>query len=115
MLRPAPVVDPRAIRGALALSYERMGRVLDVSSRTVERMEELGRPPRSVAVAERLGSGAHRRVRRAREKQMLRPLQGPGPRSADHQRGGQGTACFSWQSHHSVVLTWLVTVTNTRQ
>jgi hypothetical protein len=55
MLRPASVVDPRAIRGALALSSERMGRLLDVSGRTVERMEDLGRPPRSAAVAERLG------------------------------------------------------------
>ena len=55
MLRPAPVVDPRAIRRALALSYERMARLLDVSSRTVERMEDSGRPPRSLAVAERLG------------------------------------------------------------
>jgi hypothetical protein len=31
-----------------------MARLLDVSSRTVLRMEELGRPPRSPAVAERL-------------------------------------------------------------
>jgi hypothetical protein len=55
MVRPASVVDPRAIRGALSLSYERMARLLDVSGRTVERMEELGRVPRSAAVAERLG------------------------------------------------------------
>src|SRR5215470_11986229 len=48
-------VDPRAIREGLDLSYERMGRLLDVSGRTVLRMEELGRPPRSAAVAERLG------------------------------------------------------------
>jgi hypothetical protein len=32
-----------------------MGRLLDVSGRTVERMEVLGRPPRSSTVAERLG------------------------------------------------------------
>jgi transcriptional regulator with XRE-family HTH domain len=50
----APVIDPRAVRQGLDLSYERMGRVLDVSSRTVLRMEELGRAPRSAAVAERL-------------------------------------------------------------
>jgi hypothetical protein len=55
MLRPAAVVDPRAIRTGLDLSFERMGRLLDVSGRTVERMEALGRPPRSAAVAERLG------------------------------------------------------------
>ncbi len=55
MLRPAATVDPHAIREGLSLSYERMGRLLDVSGRTVERMEELGRPPRSAAVAERLG------------------------------------------------------------
>ncbi len=55
MLRPASVVYPRAVRGALALSYERMGRLLDVSGRTVERMEAFDRPPRSAAVAERLG------------------------------------------------------------
>src|SRR5919197_6747550 len=55
MLRPSDVVDPRAVREALCLSYERMGRLLDVSGRTVERMEELGRPPRSAAAVERLG------------------------------------------------------------
>src|SRR5437867_3564331 len=55
MLRPPSVVDPRVIRDALDLSYERMGRLLDVSGRTVERMEAFDRPPRSVAVAERLG------------------------------------------------------------
>ena len=55
VLRPTSVVDPRAVRDALALSYERMGRLLDVSSRTVERMEAFDRPPRSAAVAERLG------------------------------------------------------------
>src|SRR5258707_3055083 len=55
VLRPTSVVDPRAVRNALALSYERMGRLLDVSSRTVERMEAFDRPRRSAAVAERLG------------------------------------------------------------
>ncbi len=55
MPHPPAVVDPRLIRHALALSYERMGRVLDVSGRTVERMEAFGRPPRSPAVAARLG------------------------------------------------------------
>src|SRR5260370_37374093 len=55
VLRPTSVDDPRAVRDALALSYERMGRLLDVSSRTVERMEAFDRPPRSAAVAERLG------------------------------------------------------------
>lgn len=53
--RPAPTVDPRALRTALDLSYERMGRLLDVSGRTVERMEADHRPPRSVLVAQRLG------------------------------------------------------------
>ena len=55
MPRPTSVVDPRTIREALSLSYERMGRLLDVSGRTVERMEDVGRPPRSSAVIERLG------------------------------------------------------------
>jgi len=54
MAHVAPVIDPRAVRQGLDLSYERMGRVLDVSSRTVLRMEELGRAPRSAAVAARL-------------------------------------------------------------
>jgi transcriptional regulator with XRE-family HTH domain len=53
--RRAPTVDPRATRAALGLSYERMARLLDVSGRTVERMEANHRPPRSAAVAERLG------------------------------------------------------------
>jgi len=55
MLRPASVVDPHAIREALGLSYERMARLLDVSTRTVERMEGFDRPPRSRDVAGRLG------------------------------------------------------------
>jgi hypothetical protein len=55
MLRPTATVDPHSVREGLSLSYERMGRLLDVSGRTVERMEALGRPPRSAAVAERLG------------------------------------------------------------
>jgi DNA-binding transcriptional regulator YiaG len=50
-----PTIDPRAVRGGLALSYERMARLLDVSSRTVERMEADGRPPRRAGVADRLG------------------------------------------------------------
>ena len=50
----AHVIDPRAVRDGLHLSYERMGRLLDASGRTVLRMEELGRVPRSAAVAERL-------------------------------------------------------------
>ena len=54
MAHAATVVDPRAVRQALDLSYERMERILDVSSRTVLRMEALGRAPRSAAVAERL-------------------------------------------------------------
>ena len=36
MLRPPSVVDPRAIRDALDVSHEPMGRLLDVSGRTVE-------------------------------------------------------------------------------
>ncbi len=55
MLRPADVIDPRATREGLSLSYERMARLLDVSSRTVERMEQSGRTPRSQTVAQRLG------------------------------------------------------------
>lgn len=52
---PSETARPRAIRAALALSYERMGRLLDVSGRTVERMEMHGRPPKSSAVIEKLG------------------------------------------------------------
>jgi hypothetical protein len=54
VLTPPSAVDPRAVRAALSLSYERMGRLLDISGRTVERMEQQGRPPRSAAVASRL-------------------------------------------------------------
>ena len=48
-------IDIRRIREGLGLSYEGKGRLLDVSGRTAERMEELGRPPRRAAVADRLG------------------------------------------------------------
>jgi DNA-binding XRE family transcriptional regulator len=45
---------PRQLREALHVSRERMGRLLDVSWKTVERMEAEGRWPSRPAVAERL-------------------------------------------------------------
>src|SRR5438874_8147142 len=53
MLDPT-IIDLRRIRARLGLSYERMGRLLGVSGRTVERMERLGRTSRRPVVAERL-------------------------------------------------------------
>jgi DNA-binding XRE family transcriptional regulator len=49
-----PSVDPHAVRAALALSRERMARLLDVSWKTVERIEAEGRLPASAAAAARL-------------------------------------------------------------
>ena len=46
--------DLRRIRARLGLSYERMGRLLGVSGRTVERMERLGPTSRRPVVAKRL-------------------------------------------------------------
>lgn len=43
LLGPAP--DPRRVRHDLHLSRERMGRLLDVSAKTVERWEERGDIP----------------------------------------------------------------------
>lgn len=37
---PAPSLNPRQIRADLHLSRERMGRLLDVSAKTIERWEE---------------------------------------------------------------------------
>jgi transcriptional regulator with XRE-family HTH domain len=48
------IIDLRGIRARLGLSYERMGRLLGVSGRTVERMERPGQTSRRPVVAERL-------------------------------------------------------------
>lgn len=50
----ASVVDPEGLRSALHISRERMGRLLDVTSRTVERSERERRLPMSRTATERL-------------------------------------------------------------
>ncbi|MBI3972211.1 MAG: helix-turn-helix domain-containing protein [Chloroflexi bacterium] len=51
---PPRSLRPRELRQALGLSRERMARLLDVSSKTVERMEESDRLPSSAVAAARL-------------------------------------------------------------
>ncbi|MGH2356107.1 MAG: transcriptional regulator [Chloroflexota bacterium] len=51
---PTQAIDARQLRAALALSRERMARLLDVSWKTVERMEASGRLPTNAAAAARL-------------------------------------------------------------
>jgi hypothetical protein len=51
----SPSIHLHRIREGFGLSYERMGRLVRVSGRIVERMESLGRHPRNAAIAERLG------------------------------------------------------------
>jgi transcriptional regulator with XRE-family HTH domain len=50
----APLIALREIRESLGLSRERMGRLLEVSSRTVERWEESGALPQSSFILGRL-------------------------------------------------------------
>ena len=50
----APMPNPREMREALKLSRERMGRLLDVSSKTIERWEERSSLPITRALVERL-------------------------------------------------------------
>jgi transcriptional regulator with XRE-family HTH domain len=49
---PGPNV--RALRAALGISRDRMGRLLEVTPKTVERLEESGRLPSNPLVATRL-------------------------------------------------------------
>jgi transcriptional regulator with XRE-family HTH domain len=53
-LEAPPVVSARRVRAALGISRERMGRLLDVTAKTVARLEERERLPASAAVASRL-------------------------------------------------------------
>jgi DNA-binding XRE family transcriptional regulator len=53
LTRPA-VIDPPVLRAALGLSRERMARLLDVSWKTIERMEAQDRLPASSMAAARL-------------------------------------------------------------
>ena len=50
----APSIPLRELRESLGLSRERMGRLLEVSSRTVERWEESGALPQSSFILGRL-------------------------------------------------------------
>src|SRR5215468_4433432 len=49
-----PSLSPRAIRTALGISRDRMGRLLEVTTKTVSRLEEADRLPASPAAATRL-------------------------------------------------------------
>ena len=52
--RTPPTLDAREVRLALGISRDRMGRLLEVTSKTVARFEEEGRLPAQPAVASRL-------------------------------------------------------------
>lgn len=52
---PPGAMDVHELRATMALSRERMARLLDVSWKTVERMEAAARPPTSAAAVARLG------------------------------------------------------------
>ena len=52
--RHAPALCPRQIRADLRLSRERMGRLLDVSAKTIERWEARGTPPTNAHLCSRL-------------------------------------------------------------
>jgi DNA-binding XRE family transcriptional regulator len=49
-----PTLSPREIRRALGISRDRMGRLLEVTSKTVGRLEDLDRLPAQPATATRL-------------------------------------------------------------
>jgi len=51
---PEPRLNPRKIREVLSLSRERMGRLVDVSSKTIERWEVRQSGPADRALSERL-------------------------------------------------------------
>ena len=53
-LDPPPTVSARRVRTALAISRERMARLLQVTAKTVARLEEHDRLPANPAVATRL-------------------------------------------------------------
>jgi hypothetical protein len=52
--RTPPTLRPRAIRLALGVSRDRMGRLLEVTSKTVGRLEDQDRLPAQPATATRL-------------------------------------------------------------
>ena len=49
-----PVLNPRAVRLAMGISRDRMGRLLEVTSKTVARLEDENRLPAQAAAATRL-------------------------------------------------------------
>ena len=52
--RTPPELNPREVRRALGISRDRMGRLLEVTSKTVGRLEEQNRLPTQPATASRL-------------------------------------------------------------
>ena len=52
--RTPPTIDSRQVRHALGISRDRMGRLLEVTSKTVGRLEDEQRLPTQPAVATRL-------------------------------------------------------------
>lgn len=53
-ISPPPVLNPAQLRRDLHLSRERMGRLVDVSAKTIQRWEEQGKLPSSVRVRQQL-------------------------------------------------------------
>jgi DNA-binding XRE family transcriptional regulator len=52
--RTPPTIDAREVRQALGISRDRMGRLLEVTSKTIARLEEESRLPAQPAAATRL-------------------------------------------------------------
>ena len=52
--RTPPAISPRQVRAALGVSRDRMGRLLEVTSKTVGRLEDQDRLPAQPATATRL-------------------------------------------------------------
>lgn len=52
--RTPPTIAPRQVRLALGISRDRMGRLLEVTSKTIARLEDESRLPAQAAVASRL-------------------------------------------------------------
>lgn len=52
--RTPPTIEPREVRLALGISRDRMGRLLEVTSKTIARLEGENRLPAQPAVASRL-------------------------------------------------------------
>ena len=54
MVTTPPSLNPRAVRLSLGISRDRMGRLLEVTSKTVARLEDQDRLPAQAAAATRL-------------------------------------------------------------